>query len=71
MIFEPTLRDQYPDEYKEFYTETLKKITPGAVLYKVLAVKHPRLPKVHIGNLVTKSCFVESDFGDRYLFFKH
>ena len=49
----------------------MKKVPAGTLLYKVYAVMTPNAPKVHIGNLVTTSPFTESEYGDRYLFFKH
>ncbi len=71
LIFEPTLRDQYPDEFQADFPEILKKIPAGTLLFKVYAVKYPRASKVHIGNLVMTSKFIESEYGDKYLFFRH
>lgn len=65
------MRDDFPDDFKEDYLETFKKIKPGTTLYRVMALKEPGSPKVHIGNLITTSAFVPTEFGDRYLFFKH
>lgn len=46
-------------------------IPVGATLFKVHALAEPGSPKVHIGDMILTSDFVKSEFGDRYLFFKH
>jgi hypothetical protein len=71
LVFEPTLRNQYPDNYVEDFQEQLSRIPAGTTLYKVHAIAQPGSPKVHIGDLVMTSELVKSYFGDRYLFFKH
>ena len=74
MFFQPNpeIASQLPDKYQEDYMKTIQERVPeGTALYKVYASKTPGAAKVHIGNLVTTSPFVSSEFGDRYLFFRH
>jgi len=71
LVFEPTLRNNLPDTFKEDFQLTLSKIPVGTALYKVHALAEPGSPQVHIGDIVITSQFTSSYFGDRYLFFKH
>lgn len=71
LVFEPTLRANYPDEFQEDFQQMLAKIPKDTLLYKVHAISEPGTPMVHIGDLVMTTEFTSSYFGDRYLFFKH
>ena len=71
MVFEPTLRNNYGDDFEADFQEILGKIPAGTTLYRVMALAEPGSPKVHIGDLVMQTQLVSSYFGDRYMFFKH
>jgi hypothetical protein len=71
LVFEPTLRNNYPDTYQKDFQDILAEIPAGTLLYKVMAIAEPGAERVHIGDLVMTSKFVKSYFGDRYLFFRH
>ena len=71
LVFEPTLRNNYPDTYQKDFQEILGEIPSGTHIYKVHAIAEPGSERVHIGDLVMTSQFSKSYFGDRYLFFRH
>lgn len=42
----------FPEEYTQDFTEQLKTIPNGSVLYEVYAIANPNGPRVHIANIV-------------------
>eukprot|EP00347_Sterkiella_histriomuscorum_P015747 403355834 len=71
LVFVPTLRDNYSDDFSEIYQSHLDKVPQGTLLYKVYAHAEPDAPRVHIADLSITSKLMRSNFGDKYLFFKH
>ncbi|CDW84335.1 UNKNOWN [Stylonychia lemnae] len=71
LVFEPTLKNKFSDDFTEDFQDQLASIPANTLLYKVYSLATPSSSKVHIGDLTIKSQLVRSYFGDRYLFFKH
>lgn len=71
LVFEPTLKNNYPDDFETYFQDQLSAIPVGTLLYKVHAIANPGAEKVHIGDITMKTVLTSSYFGDRYLFFKH
>jgi len=73
--FEPTGEIEFPDDYTGVYfTDQLKLIPDHTHLWKVYGFDAPtELGGVehYIGDLVTTSHMVTSNFGDHDLFFRH
>ena len=73
LLFRPTdqVKNRFPDDFVEKFTEQLKTIPAGTNLYDVYAVRNPNEAEVKIGTLKTTSEFVSSHWGDEKLFFQH
>jgi len=73
LIFRPTdqVSNLFPDTFVAKYTDQLKTIPEGTVLYDVYALATPNAAEVKIGSLRTTSAFVTSHWGDEKLFFQH
>jgi hypothetical protein len=73
LVFRPTdqVKNLFPDTFVDKYTNQLKTIQTGTVLYDVYAVGTPDGAEVKIGSLRTTSPFVTSHWGDEKLWFQH
>ncbi|CDW76274.1 UNKNOWN [Stylonychia lemnae] len=72
LVFEPQLRNLFPETFTLDYQEQLATIASNTVLYKVYAYDGPHsVNKVEIGQLKITSQIMKSEFGDKFLFFKH
>ena len=73
LIFRPTdqVKTLFPDDFVSKYTDQLKSIKIGTLLYDVYAVPTPDAAEVKIGTLRTTSTFVSSHWGDEKLWFQH
>jgi hypothetical protein len=73
LVFRPTdqVNSLFPDDFVDKYTDQLKTIQSGTILYDVYAVATPDAAEVKIGSLRTTSPFVTSHWGDEKLFFQH
>jgi len=70
IIFRP-IADFGGSGLEDDFRKDLAKIPPGTVLYYLKAVGVPGENEELIGQLVTESRFVASDYGDKKLFFSH
>ena len=73
LIFRPTsqVNTLFPDTFEAKYTDQLKTIKSGTVLYDVYALPTPDGDEVKFGSLRTTSPFVSSHWGDEKLWFQH
>lgn len=55
LVFEPTLRSSYGDDFEQNFQKTLAEIPENTHIYKVLAFAEPGSPLVHIGDLTMTS----------------
>lgn len=74
LIFRPTGEIVFPDTYVQPFTDDLKTIPEGSILYEIYALDLPEElggAELHIGDLVTRSEMTTSLWGDQHLFFRH
>jgi hypothetical protein len=73
LIFRPRseINKKFPENYKENYTEQLKKIEPETLLYDVYAIDQPGCDEKLIGYIKLISKLRTSNWGDQFLFFRH
>lgn len=73
LIFRPTAEAKklFPDNFESEYTDQLKRIPIGTVIYDVLAVANPDAEPVKIGGLRSRTQFITSQWADENLFFQH
>lgn len=73
LIFRPTdkVKNLFPDDFVAPYTDQLKTIPAGTVLYDVYALDTPDSQEKKIGSLRTNSAFVTSVWGDESYFIQH
>lgn len=72
--FEPTGNINYPDAYHGNFTDDLKSIPTGSLLYKVYAMNKPCElggTESYIGDIVTTSVQTTSNWGDKHFFIRH
>jgi len=65
------ISERYTDYYSGSYLDQIAEIQSNVDLFDVLAVKSPGDTPTLIGRLTTIGRAISSEFGDRYLFFKH
>ena len=71
LIFTPNPANAWSPDSKEDLRVHLHRIPPGTLLYNVSARRIPNGPVDHLGELITRSGFVASQYGDEMLFFQH
>lgn len=73
ILFSPNadLQKAFPDTFQTPYTEQLKTLAPGTLLYEVMAKDSHKAPLVKIGSIVLTTQFVSSSFADQGMFFQH
>ncbi|OQV17763.1 putative Inhibitor of Bruton tyrosine kinase [Hypsibius exemplaris] len=71
IIFTPNPANGWAADSREDLRIHLARIPQGSLLYNVYARRIPGGPTDHIGELVSRSAFVASQYGDEKLFFQH
>jgi hypothetical protein len=73
LIFRPSsdVANKFPDTFDMSFTEQLKTITPGTVIYNVYAIDEPGCDEKKIGHIKITTNLITSNFGDEKLFFRH
>lgn len=73
LIFRPSknLQQKLPDEFSKSFFEQIKEVKKDSVLYEIYAMDKPGDSLERIGKVVITTPFIQSEFGDRFLYFQH
>jgi hypothetical protein len=73
LIFRPTkeLQQRLPDEFKMKFFEQLESIKKDTTLYEIYAIDKPGDDLIKIGKIVITTPLIQSEFGDKHLYFQH
>jgi len=66
-----TVKAMFTDNFQADYTDQITRLAPNLLLYDVLALKSPKAKPQLIGKLHCVGNHVTSNFGDKFLFFRH
>jgi len=73
LIFRPTPEATalFPDFWKANFLPQLESIPTDMEIYELLALESPLSNPVKIGKFIVRNKFTRSEWGDRYMFFRH